>query len=213
MIVLEKRPTPSRFWGAATPVVAVLLTMVAGGIMFAALGKDPFEAIRIIFWDPLFSEQFSSYSRPQLLIKAGPLILIAIGLSLGFKAGIWNIGAEGQYIIGAICGAGFGLAFYPSESPLIFPGMIIAGLFGGWAWAMIPGILKTRFRTNEILVSLLLVYVAERSLHPPPQTGSETPTPWASREAATSPAIRAPTTPRSSRERACIGACWPPSSR
>ena len=131
-------PTPSRFWGAATPVAAVFLTMIAGGIMFAALGKDPVEAIRIIFWDPLFNAQFASYSRPQLLIKAGPLILIAIGLSLGFKAGIWNIGAEGQYIIGAICGAAFGLAFWPSESPLLFPGMVIAGLIGGWAWAMIP---------------------------------------------------------------------------
>ena len=138
--------------------------MIAGGIMFAALGKDPVEAIRIIFWDPLFNAQFASYSRPQLLIKAGPLILIAIGLSLGFKAGIWNIGAEGQYIIGAICGAAFGLAFWPSESPLLFPGMVIAGLIGGWAWAMIPGVLKTRFRTNEILVSLLLVYVAEAIL-------------------------------------------------
>ena len=137
MIVLEKRPTPSRFWGAATPVFAVLLTMIAGGIMFAALGKDPVAAIRIIFWDPLFSEQFASYSRPQLLIKAGPLILIAIGLAFGFKAAIWNIGAEWQYIIGAICGAAFGLAFYPSESPLIFPGMIIAGLIGGWAYTQI----------------------------------------------------------------------------
>ena len=161
MIRLIKRPAPSRIWSLATPVAAVILTMIAGGIMFAALGKDPIEAIRVIFWDPLFHERFASYSRPQLLIKAGPLILIAIGLSLGFRAGIWNIGAEGQYLIGAICGAGFGLAFYPSESPLIFPGMVIAGALGGWAWAMIPALLKTRFRTNEILVSLLLVYVAE----------------------------------------------------
>ena len=161
MIRLIKRPAPSRIWSLATPVAAVVLTMIAGGIMFAALGKDPIEAIRVIFWDPLFHERFASYSRPQLLIKAGPLILIAIGLSLGFRAGIWNIGAEGQYLIGAICGAGFGLAFYPSESPLIFPGMVIAGALGGWAWAMIPALLKTRFRTNEILVSLLLVYVAE----------------------------------------------------
>ncbi|MEQ8366857.1 MAG: ABC transporter permease [Roseicyclus sp.] len=164
MIRLEKRPTPSRGWVLGGPILAVILTMVAGGIMFALLGKDPFEAIRIIFWDPLFDERFGAYSRPQLLVKAGPLILIAIGLSLGFKAGIWNIGAEGQYIIGAICGAAFGLAFYPSENVLIFPGMVIAGAFGGWAWAMIPAILKTRFRTNEILVSLLLVYVAEAIL-------------------------------------------------
>lgn len=164
MIRLEKRPTPSRFWIAATPLLAVLLTMVAGGIMFAALGKDPVLAIRTIFWDPLFSPQFSAYSRPQLLVKAGPLILIAIGLSLGFRAGIWNIGAEGQYIIGAICGAAVGLAFFPAGGWYIFPLMVLAGAFGGWAWAMIPAILRTRFRTNEILVSLLLVYVAQALL-------------------------------------------------
>jgi simple sugar transport system permease protein len=164
VIVLEKRPQPSRYWVVGAPVLAVVLTMIAGGLMFAALGKDPVEAIRIIFWDPLFSERFAAYSRPQLLVKAGPLILIAIGLSLGFKAGIWNIGAEGQYIVGALFGAAFGLAFYPSESPLIFPGMIVAGLLGGFLWAMIPALLRVYARTNEILVSLLLVYVAEAML-------------------------------------------------
>jgi simple sugar transport system permease protein len=97
-------------------------------------------------------------------VKAGPLILIAVGLSLGFRAGIWNIGAEGQYIMGAICGAAVGLAAYPTESRLIFPLMVLAGAFGGWVWAMIPAILKTRFNTNEILVSLMLVYVAETVL-------------------------------------------------
>ena len=164
MIRLEKRPQPSRFWTGLSPVLAVLLTMIVGGVMFAALGKPPLEAIRTIFWDPLFNPQFAAYSRPQLLVKAGPLILIAIGLSIGFRAGIWNIGAEGQYIMGAICGAGAGLAFYPSESGLIFPLMVLAGAAGGWAWAMIPAVLKTRFGTNEILVSLMLVYVAESIL-------------------------------------------------
>ncbi|WP_425091745.1 ABC transporter permease [Tropicimonas sp. S265A] len=164
MIRLERRPNPSRLWTALTPIVAVLMTMVAGGMLFAILGKDPFEAIRTIFWDPLFNEQFAAFSRPQLLVKAGPLILIAIGLSLGFRAGIWNIGAEGQYILGAICGAAVGLAFYPSESPLIFPLMVLAGALGGWAWAMIPALLKIKFGTNEILVSLMLVYVAEKLL-------------------------------------------------
>ena len=164
MIVLEKRPQPSRFWVVGAPVLAVVLTMIAGGIMFAALGKNPVEAIRIIVWDPLFSERFAGFSRPQLLVKAGPLILIAIGLSLGFRAGIWNIGAEGQYIVGALFGAAFGLAFWPSEHPLIFPGMIAAGLLGGFLWAMIPALLRVYARTNEILVSLLLVYVAEAML-------------------------------------------------
>ena len=163
MIVLEKRPEPSRAWSLATPLVAVLATMVFGGLLFALLGKNPVEAIRTIFWDPLFGE-FAFYYRPQLLVKGAPLVLIAIGLSLGFKAGIWNIGAEGQYIIGAIVGAGVGLAFYPLEAWYIFPLMVIGGALGGWAWAMIPGLLKVRFGTNEILVSLMLVYVAEQLL-------------------------------------------------
>lgn len=163
MLKLERRPQPSRTWSALAPVLAVVITMIAGGAMFAALGQGPVEAIRTIFWEPLFGE-FAFYYRPQLLVKAAPLILIAIGLALGFRANIWNIGAEGQYIIGALTGAGVGLAFYPTESALIFPLMVLAGALGGWAWAMIPGFLKVRFGTNEILVSLMLVYVAEQLL-------------------------------------------------
>ena len=163
MLRLEKRPNPSRFWLYATPAVAVALTMFVGGLLFALMGKNPFEVIRTIFWDPVFGE-FAFYLRGQLLVKAGPLILIAIGLALGFRAGIWNIGAEGQYIMGAIFGASVGLAVFPTESRWIFPVMVIAGAFGGWLWAMIPAILKTRFNTNEILVSLMLVYVAETIL-------------------------------------------------
>ncbi|MCX7643756.1 MAG: ABC transporter permease [Rhodobacteraceae bacterium] len=163
MIRLEKRPSPSQGWTAATPLLAVALTMLAGGAMFALLGKDPLAAIRTIFWDPLFGE-FAWYFRGQLLVKGGPLILIAIGLSLGFRAGIWNIGAEGQYIMGALAGAGLGLALYPDAGRWVFPLMVAAGAAGGWAWAMIPAILKVRFRTNEILVSLLLVYVAQNLL-------------------------------------------------
>lgn len=163
MFRLEKRPQPSAMRSVLTPVVAVLITIVVGGALFAALGKNPFEAIRTIFWDPLFGE-FAFFYRPQLLVKAAPLILIAIGLSLGFRAGVWNIGAEGQFIVGALTGAGVGLAFFPSESLFIFPLMVIAGAFGGWAWGMIPALLKVRFGTNEILVSLMLVYVAEQLL-------------------------------------------------
>jgi general nucleoside transport system permease protein len=163
MLRLERRAQPSRFWGWAAPVVAVALTMLAGGAMFAALGKNPVEAMRVIFWDPVFGE-FAFYFRGQLLVKAGPLILIAVGLALGFRAGIWNIGAEGQYIIGAICGAAVGLAFYPAEHWFIFPLMVVAGAFGGWLWAMIPALLRVKFQTNEILVSLLLVYVAQNIL-------------------------------------------------
>ena len=163
MLRLERRPQPSPLWAWLTPLIAVLVTMIVGGLLFGLLGKPPVETIRTIFYEPLFGE-FAFYYRPQLLLKGAPLVLIAIGLSLGFRAGIWNIGAEGQYVIGAICGAAVGLAFYPTESALIFPLMVLAGAFGGWAWAMIPAILKVRFGTNEILVSLMLVYVAEQLL-------------------------------------------------
>ncbi|MBZ0129266.1 MAG: ABC transporter permease [Rhodobacteraceae bacterium] len=163
MFRLEARPQASKTWIVLTPILAVVATMFAGGLLFAALGKDPVASIQLIFWDPLFGE-FAAMDRVDILKKAGPLILIALGLSIGFRAGIWNIGAEGQYIMGAICGAAVGLAFYPMEATFIFPLMVIAGALGGWAWAMIPAFLKNRFGTNEILVSLMLVYVAEHFL-------------------------------------------------
>ena len=161
MLKLEKRPQPSKFWTYAAPLLAVVITIVLGMGLFAFLGNDPILSIKTIFWDPVFGE-FAYMDRPEVIKKAAPLILIAIGLSFGFRAGIWNIGAEGQYIIGAICGAGVALAFYPTEARwLIFPLMIIAGLLGGLLWALIPAILRIYFNTNEILVSLMLVYVAE----------------------------------------------------
>ena len=159
MIHLIPRTDPSQKLIYLTPVIAVFLTIIFGGLLFASFGKNPVEAIRIIFWDPLFGPH-GFYYRGQILVKAAPLILIALGLSFGFRAGIWNIGAEGQFIMGAITGGAAGLAFYPSESQLIFPLMFVAGALGGMVWAMIPAFLKIKFNTNEILVSLMLVYVA-----------------------------------------------------
>ncbi|MEP4198838.1 MAG: ABC transporter permease [Aliishimia sp.] len=163
MISLEKRPQPSRAWSLGTPLLAVLATLIFGGLLFAALGKDPVEALRLIFWEPIFGKNAFFY-RPQLLIKGAPLVLIAIGLSLGFKAGIWNIGAEGQYIIGALFGAGTALAVYPTEATWLFPAMIAMGALGGLLWGLIPAILKVKFGTNEILVSLMMVYIAQEIL-------------------------------------------------
>lgn len=159
MIRLEQRTDPSKTMIYLTPVIAVLITMFVGGLLFVALGKNPFEAIRMIFWDPLFGEH-AFYYRGQILVKAAPLILVALGLSFGFRAGIWNIGAEGQFIMGAIIGGATGLALYPLDSVIVFPLMIVMGAFGGFIWAMIPAFLKIKFNANEILVSLMLVYVA-----------------------------------------------------
>ena len=96
MLKLEPRKNRSNLMEIIIPITAVVLTMIFGGVLFYSLGKDPFEAIKLIFWDPVMSPVFSEYSRPQLLVKAAPLILIALGLAFGFRANIWNIGAEGQ---------------------------------------------------------------------------------------------------------------------
>ena len=156
MLRLEKRLAPSAFMRTMTPVLALVATMIAGGILFALLGKNPITAIRIIFVDPLFDP----FSRTELLVKGAPLILIASGLALGFRAGVWNIGAEGQFIIGAIAGGSVALAFYDVPGIWLLPLMTLAGALGGFLWAMIPAVLRIRYNANEILVSLMLVYVA-----------------------------------------------------
>ncbi len=156
MLRLEPRIRPSALVELATPAIAVLATILAGLVLFAALGKDPVEAVRIIFLDPLFDP----YSRSEILIKSCPLILIALGLSFGFRAGIWNIGAEGQYVMGALAGGTVALAFHGAGGPWLLPLMALAGAIGGCAYALIPAFLKVRFNANEILVSLMLVYVA-----------------------------------------------------
>ncbi|MFV0292320.1 MAG: ABC transporter permease [Paracoccus sp. (in: a-proteobacteria)] len=158
---LEARNDAPLIWQFTTPLLAVTATMLTGAILFGIMGYDPAAAIRTIFWDPLFGAS-AGYSRPQLLIKAGPLIMIACGLAVGFRAGIWNIGAEGQYIIGGICGAAVALLTYPAEGWWLFPAMILAGALGGWLWGMIPAVLRNCFGASEILVSLMLVYVAQK---------------------------------------------------
>ncbi|MDO5605672.1 MAG: ABC transporter permease [Paracoccus sp. (in: a-proteobacteria)] len=161
MFRLEPRSQAPLIWQIATPVMAVIATMVTGAVLFGLMGYDPLAAIRTMFWDPLFGPT-AGYSRPQLLVKAGPLILIAAGLAVGFRAGIWNIGAEGQYIIGGLCGTAVALAAWPAEGWWIFPAMIAAGAAGGWAWGMVPAMLRNWFGASEILVSLMLVYVAQK---------------------------------------------------
>ncbi|WP_321322867.1 ABC transporter permease [Thiomicrorhabdus sp.] len=153
---LESRSAPSKKMTYLSPFIAVILTMISGMIIFAAMGKSPVEGIYVFFIEPVTS----IYGLGELAIKATPLILIALGLAIGFKANIWNIGAEGQLVMGAIVGGGLALWFYDTESAWLLPMMIIFGAIGGMLWAAIPAFLKTKFNTNEILTSLMLSYVA-----------------------------------------------------
>ena len=154
-IRLELRGEISRSMIYWSPIFAVVLTFIAGIIMFAILGVDPIAAIFTFFIEPLNSIDGIA----ELFVKATPLVLIAVGLSFGFQANIWNIGAEGQLTIGALAGGGVALVFFDVDSALILPAMIVAGILGGMAWAAIPAFLKTKYNTNEILTSLMLTYV------------------------------------------------------
>lgn len=153
---LEPRLHQSHLMRYVSPLIAAVLTLALGGVLFAVLGRNPWEALYTFFISPLSD----LYGITTWLVKAAPLLLISMGLAIGFRANVWNIGAEGQYTLGAICGGGVALLFYDHGGWWLLPFMIVAGALGGAAWAAIPAFLKTRFNTNEILTSLMLVYVA-----------------------------------------------------
>ena len=139
-----------------TPLLALLLTLLAGVVLFSAMGIQPGAALYAFFVEPLSSV----YGLGELGVKATPLVLIGIALSIGFRTGVWNIGAEGQLTSGAIVGGGVALLFYDVEGFFVLPLMLLAGVGGGMAWAAIPAFLRTRYHANEILTSLMLTYVA-----------------------------------------------------
>jgi simple sugar transport system permease protein len=153
---LEKRREPSLAMLVATPIASVILTMLIGIVVFDLLGIKGFKAVVDIFLSPLLA----SYKWQDVALKAAPLIIIALGLSMGNRAQVWNIGAEGQYVIGALCSAGMGMAFGQSGGFLVVLLMIAAGVVGGGLWAAVPAWLRTKYNVNEILSSLMLTYVS-----------------------------------------------------
>jgi len=156
-LLLEKRPERSRVMAYASPLIAVALTIIIGGVIFALRGLDPVSALYIYFIEPVTSV----WSLQELVVKASPLVLIGVGLSVCYRAGVWNIGAEGQLAMGAIFGSFVPVFFTDWQSPLTLIAMLLLGIIGGMAWAAIPAFLKNRFNANEILTSLMLVYVAQ----------------------------------------------------
>lgn len=160
MLKLEARPQPSKFWSYGSPLLALLCTVVIGVVLFALLGKDPVRGLQIFFWEPLKS----GYALGELVVKATPLLLIALGLAVCYRSNVWNIGAEGQYLLGAIAASGIALMAEKGGSTWIVLPILLAGILGGMFWAAIAAFLKDKFNTNEILVSLMLVYVAVQVL-------------------------------------------------
>jgi ABC-type uncharacterized transport system permease subunit len=157
-LVLERRPERSTAAAIASPLIAIALTLATMTILFAALGKNPITALSVYFVEPLTD----SYSLIELAVKATPLVMIAVGLSLCYLANVWNIGAEGQFLIGAVCGSWLAVKTQGTDAGAwVLPAMLLSGAAGGALYALIPAIAKVRFGASEILTSLMLVYVAD----------------------------------------------------
>lgn len=155
-IRIEARPAPSRAMRYLSPLIAVALTLATGLVFSLAMSLNPLDTFHAFFINPVADR----YGLGELVVKAVPLVLIGIGLAIGFRSNVWNIGAEGQLTMGALFGGGVALYFYQQQGFYILPLMFLTGALGGMLWAAIPAFLRTRFNTNEILVSLMLNYVA-----------------------------------------------------
>ena len=153
---LEPRAIPSRAMALLTPVLAIAAAAVAAGILFAAIGRDPLACLHALFLAPLADAN----GWAELVLKATPLLLCALGIAIAVQANVWNIGAEGQLTMGAIAGGAVGLALGPSGGWHVLPLMLLAGIAGGAAWGGIAALLRVRFNAHEILVTLMLSYVA-----------------------------------------------------
>ncbi|MGY6411602.1 MAG: ABC transporter permease [Alkalilacustris sp.] len=156
-LTLERRDDTGMAGLLLSPLLAVALTLASSIVVFWFLGQDPWRALSVYFLMPLSD----FWGVQEVAVKATPLVLIAVGLALCFRSGNWNIGAEGQFLIGAIAGGGIAVWSHGWGGPWVLPLMLVAGMLGGALYALIPAILKTRLRVNEILVSLMLVYVAD----------------------------------------------------
>jgi general nucleoside transport system permease protein len=165
MLKLEARPQPSRLMSLASPLLALALTALLAALLFVMLGKDPVRGLGVFFFEPLNGVRAMS----EVALKATPLILCALGLAVCYRSNVWNIGAEGQFLLGAISGGGVALWLttlgVTGPKGLYAPLVLLAGMAGGAFWAAITAGLRDRFNASEILVSLMLVYVAQQLLN------------------------------------------------
>ena len=158
---LEARAQPSRAMSLASPLIALAITVLIGTCLFLLLGKNPLRGLEVFFVEPVKS----AYALSELAMKATPLLLIALGLAVCFRSNVWNIGAEGQFIVGAIAAGGVAMLANKDSGAWFFVAVLVGGIVGGMLWAGVVALLRDRFNANEILVSLMLVYVAEQLLN------------------------------------------------
>jgi ABC-type uncharacterized transport system permease subunit len=157
MLKIEPRGIESKFWRYASPVLALLLTGATSGLIFAAMGRPPGLTVYTFLIAPLLQQD----GLQALVVKAAPLIMMGVGLSLAYRANVWNIGTDGQFTLGAICGGGVALAFPDTPALILFPAMAVAGMIGGMLNGGLVAWLRIRFNANEILTSLMFAYITQ----------------------------------------------------
>ncbi|MBB3019274.1 simple sugar transport system permease protein [Microvirga lupini] len=158
---LTPRTNASTMMRVFASVAAFITAFLIAGFVIWLMGRSPIAAFDVYVLQPLSDP----WSLQELIVKATPMALIAIGLSYCFRANLWNIGAEGQYVIGAVLGSWIALKTHGMDAGFwVLPLMLLLGIIGGALWGLIPAFLKTRFGVNEILTSLMLVYVAQLTL-------------------------------------------------
>src|ERR1700692_4537652 len=146
-LVLEKRAERSNTIALVSPLIAIAMTIVTMSILFMILKKNPISALGVYFIDPLTD----SYSLQEIAVKATPLVMIAIGLALGYLANAWNIGAEGQFLIGAVAGSWIAVKTQGADAGhWVLPAMLVAGAAAGAPYALIPAICQGKFGTSGI---------------------------------------------------------------
>src|ERR1700730_4204270 len=160
-LALAPRAERSAAIAIASPLFPIVFTLVTMAVLFARMGKNPLAALWVYFIDPLSD----AYSLQEIVVKATPLVMIALGLSLCYLANVWNIGAEGQFLMGAVAGSWLAVRTNGTDAGhWVLPAMLVLGALGGALYALIPAICKVRFGASEILTSLMLVYVANFGL-------------------------------------------------
>jgi len=159
-IKLEKRTVVPKWMVVVVSILSVLLSLPVIAVIFKLKGVDP-----ILAYKKIFTGAFgSTYGLSETVVKAIPLILCGVGLAIPFRALIWNIGAEGQLLIGAIVSTGIALKFPDWPAYILLPTMFIVGFIGGAVWGMIPGFLRAKLRANEVITTLMLNYIAYKLL-------------------------------------------------
>ena len=152
---VERRPVASGRVVFFVSLLAIFAALMVAGIFFQIYGVSPIRAYQLILRGSLGSR----FGLTETVRRAIPLLLCGVGLTVAFRALFWNIGAEGQLLLGAVAAAGVAL-FTGLPDQLLLPAMFIGGFIGGAAWGLIPAILKVKLGVNDVITTLMMNYIA-----------------------------------------------------